>query len=263
MRADREELEYVRESLSFFSHHFNLVILHLLFSCPTNAQQIHVAPRHDGSSRGYRRYSPPAVAGRRPRPLLLVFPGHGLSGEEFRIFSGYGFEELPYRLGTIAPPTVLYIDDVPVFHASHPPTPSHLNLSLIDDYSFVRSIVEMEQLRGNVDSKQIFAVGFGSGGIFVLSLPVKCGDLICAIASVGALISKFSTESSCWPLPCPCLFVIGGRANSTITTPYTTYSTNTPLFIHYCTDADNFVPLEGVGAPRTRSIKVIPTPTFT
>jgi len=122
-------------------------------------EYVHVAPRHDGASRGFRRFAPPAVAGRRPRPLLLVFPGHEMSGEEFRKESRYGFEELPYRLGTIVPPIVLYVDDVPVFHSSHPPVPPHLNLSIIDDYSFVRSIVEMEQRRGNIDSKKIFAVG--------------------------------------------------------------------------------------------------------
>ena len=178
-----------------------------------------------------------------------------MSGEEFRVESKYGFEELPYRLGTIVPPIVLYVEDVPVFHSSHPPIPPHLNLSLIDDYSFVRSIVEMEQLRGNVDSKKIFAVGFGTGGSFALSLPVKCGDLICAIASVAALISNVFTETT-WPLPCPCLFVIGGEVYSCIIDTlyylhnHTTHTSNTD------TDADNFVPLEGVGTPRPRSRKV-------
>lgn len=118
-----------------------------------------------------------------------------------------GFEDSIGTSSRIVAPVVVYVDD------GTPPTTTPnstaANNAVIDDFSFVRTVIELERESGLIDSTLIFAVGFASGGAFVLSLPPKLGDMICAIAVVAALVPKALTTGCTWPLPCPVMFIVG------------------------------------------------------
>ena len=127
-----------------------------------------------------------------------------------------GFEDSICVSSRVVAPVVVYVDD------GAPPTTTPTHAAAIDDFSFIRTVIELERESGLIDATLIFAVGYASGGALVLSLPSKLGDLVCAIAVVAALVPKALTLCSRWPLPCPVLFIVG--------------------------DDDSFVPLGGVGA---------------
>ena len=165
---------------------------------------VRISTKSDGTLKGYIRFEP--AQANRIRPLLLVFPDLWRDAEQMRSLTNYGFENCSHS--PILAPVVIYLED------------SHKNgfydrnsiceRPAIDEFSFVRLCIENELAKGNIDPKLIFATGLGAGGSLLFSLPSKCGDLICAIAPICALVPKTYIDSS-WPLPCPVCFIIGDQ----------------------------------------------------
>ena len=181
-----------------------------LFNCRQNEQELEfvvIMTQSGGRKKGYRRFVPP-LTNSTLRPLLLVFPGHSITGEKMRVITNYGFER-DYRTTTlIERPVVIYMD----VKESIPNELITDEIRSIDEFTFVRLSVENEIKTNIIYRKLVFATGFGSGGHFIFQLPVKCCDLICAIAPVSALMSKGSITYK-WPVACPVCLIVGDNDN--------------------------------------------------
>ncbi|MBW2508098.1 MAG: hypothetical protein JRE81_05665 [Deltaproteobacteria bacterium] len=150
----------------------------------------HIDLEHDGGSRSYEVYVPPAYDGEVPAPVVLNF--HGFTSSGLLQQEGTKMNETAEREGFI----VVY--------------PNGLNSSWnagiccgrsaetnVDDVGFTRAVIADLGERGCIDTARIYATGMSNGGFLSHRLACEAADVIAAAAPVAAVLGI--DESACKP----------------------------------------------------------------
>ena len=137
----------------------------------------------DGLDRKYRVYVPSSYRETEPMPLVLAFHMLSVSGRTMQWITH--FNAIAEEQGFI----VVYLDGYKTSWAEG----SNLyaaDQAQIDDVKFVSVLIDSIEDQYAIDSSQIFATGFSSGGLMVQRLGCEMADRFAAIAVVGATLPK-------------------------------------------------------------------------
>ena len=126
---------------------------------------------------------PPAHKGDGPRPLVLVFHGHGDSAAGIAAISD--FNRLADRNGFI----VVYPEGVDHHWNDGRVVAGADGKARVDDVAFVNALLDRGTGKWRVDPRRIYAVGFSNGGVFCQRLGLELANRLAAIASVSASMS--------------------------------------------------------------------------
>lgn len=145
---------------------------------------------HGGMQRSYLVHTPSGYDGMKALPVVLIYHGFQLSGEEMVRITG--FSQLADQEGFLA----VY------------PQGSGKNSSWnggdccgeamvrgTDDVGFTRAIIDDLAAAYKIDRQRIYATGFSNGAIMAYGLACDLADLIAAVAPVGAT----KADPSCSP----------------------------------------------------------------
>jgi len=135
----------------------------------------------DGKERSYLLHIPPGIDPDHATPVVLIFHGFGLSGEEMVRISG--FNEQADAEGFFA-----------VYPEGSGSTPAwnggdccgEAALKQVDDVGFVHALLEDLSTLIDVDPKRVYATGFSNGAIMAYRLACELSEQIAAIAPVSA-----------------------------------------------------------------------------
>jgi polyhydroxybutyrate depolymerase len=138
-----------------------------------------------GRQRTYTIYLPPAYRGGASLPVLLAFHGAGGTGAGMHALLG---DTLADRFGFIA----VYPDAVA--EARHTwalgcPQCTWADVAGVDDYRFVRDLLDTLTDRYGVDGSRVYAAGISLGGSFAYDLACRETDLLAGTAVVASLPS--------------------------------------------------------------------------
>ncbi|MCB9267051.1 MAG: hypothetical protein H6558_18660 [Lewinellaceae bacterium] len=167
-----------------------LFIAFLLSALGLSAQQgeaINLSLTHDGATRTYIMYVPPAYTGEEPWPLILSLHGYTGTSELQRLISNFEALADEERF-LLAYPQGLEIDDpsggiLPAL----PPRGTGWNIldpDGPDDLGFMAALIDSIAAEFNVDSGQVFAAGHSNGGTLAYGILAN-SRTDAAIASVG------------------------------------------------------------------------------
>lgn len=136
---------------------------------------------YDGEERTYILHIPPARDPSQPTPLVIIFHGFGLDGEEMVRITGFSAQA-----------------DISGFIAVYPNgTGRKLSwnggdccgeaaINGADDVGFVRALIAELSTLVKIDQERIYATGFSNGAIMAYRLACELSDRIAAIGPVGA-----------------------------------------------------------------------------
>jgi polyhydroxybutyrate depolymerase len=139
-----------------------------------------------GLSRSFLVYVPARLAD--PAPLVLVLHGSGSSAARMRSDTGWAFEELADRDGTL----VVYPD---AFEGQWNDCRSTGGFAArqrgLDDVGFLRAVVARldgdPALGGHrLDADRVFATGLSNGGHMALRLALEAPDFVAGVAAIAA-----------------------------------------------------------------------------
>ena len=136
---------------------------------------------HNGMERSYLLHIPYDFNSEQSTPVVLIFHGFGLSGEEMVRITG--FNEQANATGFVA----VY----PNGSGSRPAWNGgdccgEAAANQIDDVGFVRTLIDDLSTLINIDHKRVYATGFSNGAIMSYRLACDLSDQIAAIAPVAA-----------------------------------------------------------------------------
>lgn len=136
---------------------------------------------YEGMQRSYIIHIPPGFNNSQAVPLVLVFHGLTLDGNEMIRITGFNVQS--DTSGFI----VVYPDgtgDKKSWNGGH--CCGEAALRNVDDVSFVRALIEEISTLVNIDSKRVYATGFSNGAFMVYRLACELSDQIAAFGPVSA-----------------------------------------------------------------------------
>jgi polyhydroxybutyrate depolymerase len=164
----------------------------------------------DGLGRAFLMYIPEQLAD--PVPVVLVMHGSASSGARMRSDTGWAFEELADRDGTV----VVYPDAFAgQWNDCRATGDFEARKRGVDDVAFLRAVVARldgdPALRGRrIAAEQVFATGLSNGGHMALRLALEAPAMVAGVASIAASLPAAS-NSLCSPSgrPVPVLLING------------------------------------------------------
>ncbi len=152
------------------------------------AQVIQESMDHDGETRNYRFYVPPAYDGEEEVPLIFVL--HGLGDSGAGIMQGSGFNAIADTANFIA----VYPDALGSFGGTAWNSGTPLNTT-VDDFGFLAAILESIGDEYDIDEDRIFSCGYSMGGIMSHRLACEWNDVIKAVASQSGCMANTVLDS--------------------------------------------------------------------
>ncbi len=144
---------------------------------------------HNGIDRDFFVYLPDSYNPKKPTPLVLNF--HGYGGTAYMFMYNTGFNDIADKENFI----VVHPQGTFLNERSHWNVGGSARGSKVDDYDFVRVLIEYLEGKYNIDSNRIYAAGMSNGGYFSLGLACQLSDKIAAIASVtGSMTPEMSKK---------------------------------------------------------------------
>jgi polyhydroxybutyrate depolymerase len=143
--------------------------------------------------RAYILHIPPGLNASQPVPLVLVFHGIGLDGNEMIRISGFNAQS------DLSGFIVVYPDgtgDKKSWNGGHCCGEAAINK--VDDVGFVQALIEELSKLVTLDPKRVYATGFSNGAIMVYRLACEASDQIAAIAPVSAT-QVLQDQQTCQP----------------------------------------------------------------
>lgn len=160
----------------------------------------------EGMQRSYLLHLPPGFDPAQPFPVVLVFHGFTLDGQEMVRITGFNAQA-----------------DASNFIVVYPEGTGRRRgwnggdccgeaaVKKVDDVGFVRAILDELSQIATLDRKRIYATGFSNGAIMVYRLACDLADQIAAIAPIGAT----QATQSCQPArPVPVIHFHGDADTS-------------------------------------------------
>ncbi|HRY14915.1 MAG TPA: PHB depolymerase family esterase [Candidatus Competibacteraceae bacterium] len=165
---------------------------------------------HNGLTRHYSLYAPPAYRPGTPAPLLIMLHG---GGQRLDRFMQTGMDRVAAANGFIvAYPSGATPDGVkPSWNAGSASPTGYAEQAHVDDVGFIRSMIEQISKKYDIDAKRIYVAGVSKGGMMAYRLACEMSDRIAAIATVAATM----TTPQCRPArPVPVLHIHGTEDNN-------------------------------------------------
>jgi len=150
----------------------------------------HIDLEHDGVSRSYELYVPPAYDGSTPVPVVLNF--HGFTSSGLAQQENASMDETAAREGFI----VVYPNGLDSSWNGGICCGSSAETN-VDDVGFTRAVIEDLGERGCIDTARIYATGMSNGGFLSHRLACEAADVIAAAAPVAAVLGI--DEAACNP----------------------------------------------------------------
>ncbi|MBN1148115.1 MAG: hypothetical protein JXA78_12725 [Anaerolineales bacterium] len=145
---------------------------------------------HDGMQRTYLLYIPAGYNPDRPMPVVLIFHGFGLSGEEMIRITGFNAQADAAGFLAVYPNGS---GSKPAWNGGD--CCGQAAVKQVDDVGFVRALIEDLSTLVDIDRKRVYATGFSNGAIMAYRLACDLSDQIAAIAPVSAA----QATQSCQP----------------------------------------------------------------
>jgi polyhydroxybutyrate depolymerase len=171
----------------------------------------------NGTERTYLLHVPPGLSSDSPAPLLFVFHGNKMDGEEMRALTGFddladanGFFVV-YPVGTGLPGALSFNAGTCCGSAEK---------AVVDDVTFARRM--MSDLAGllPIDPRRVYSTGFSNGGMFSYRLACEMSETFAAIASVAGTVAI----GPCRPDHPVSILHIHGMSDTSI--PYSGYNSD-------------------------------------
>jgi len=144
----------------------------------------------DGLDRSFSFYAPSQLASN--APILVALHGANSSGENLRVFTGYGFDVLADRYGFI----VAYPDSFSgSWNDCRVAANNPARRQGIDDVDFVKAVIANLHARFAV-SGPVYVLGYSTGGLMVYRLAVEAPETFTAAAAISASLPA-EDESDC------------------------------------------------------------------
>lgn len=158
----------------------------------------------DGANRSYFVHLPPTYDSQKPVPLVLVFHGFGLDGQEMVRITGFNAQADASGF-LVAYPTGS--GRKPAWNGGG--CCGEAAQQEVDDVGFVRLLIDEIAKSYAIDRKRVYATGFSNGAIFVYRLACELADQIAAIGPVSATPATQDLQA-CRPIrPVPILHFHG------------------------------------------------------
>lgn len=135
----------------------------------------------EGVVRSYILHIPPGITSSQAVPLVLVFHGIGLDGNEMIRISGFNAQS------DLSGFIVVYPDgtgDKKSWNGGH--CCGKAALKQVDDVGFVHALIDELSTIVTFDPQRVYATGFSNGAIMVYRLACELSDQIAAIGPVSA-----------------------------------------------------------------------------
>ena len=150
----------------------------------------HIDLEHDGVSRSYELYVPPAYDGSTPVPVVLNF--HGFTSTGLAQQENTSMDETAAREGFI----VVYPNGLDNSWNAGVCCGRSADTN-VDDVGFTRALIEDLGERGCIDTARVYATGMSNGGFLSHRLACEAADVIAAAAPVAAVLGI--DETACNP----------------------------------------------------------------
>ena len=135
----------------------------------------------EGLERSYIIHIPTGFNNSQAVPLVLVFHGLTLDGNEMIRITGFNAQSDSSGFVVVYPDGT---GDKKSWNGGH--CCGEAALRNVDDVGFVRALIEELSSLVNIDSKRVYATGFSNGAFMVYRLACELSDQIAAIAPVSA-----------------------------------------------------------------------------
>jgi polyhydroxybutyrate depolymerase len=150
----------------------------------------HIDLEHDGVSRSYELYVPPAYDGSTPVPVVLNF--HGFTSSGLAQQENASMDETAAREGFI----VVYPNGLDNSWNAGVCCGRSADTN-VDDVGFARALIEDLGERGCIDTARVYTTGMSNGGFLSHRLACEAADVIAAAAPVAAVLGI--DETACNP----------------------------------------------------------------
>jgi len=184
---------------------FAVVMLVLLSSCDASSlggQTQNLRFEHGGLERSVEVFIPGTVTDSPNVPLVIAFHGAGGSGPLFREQSRLD-EQANEDDFAVAYPTATGANWAEGCDCVRP------DLDGVDDVGFAAAIIDEVEKVMEVDRRNVYAVGYSQGAVFLHHLACESGDTFAGFASVAGMMSVPVSESCSRTAPAHMMMVNG------------------------------------------------------
>lgn len=162
-----------------------------------------------GQYRSYRLYVPAIYNGTTARPLILNLHGYTSNATQQQLYSNFMPIADTANFLMVFPQGTKDGSNQPYWNAG-------LSASLVNDISFLSSLIDSLDLTYNINLNRVYSTGMSNGGFMSHTLACELSNRITAIASVTGSIFTAQYGSFCHPTrPIP-VMQIHGTSDATV-----------------------------------------------